>query len=30
VGDDVVDYVSDEIQKIPALVQKARVSGVRP
>ena len=30
VGDDVVDYISDEIQKIPALVQKARVSGVRP
>lgn len=30
VGDDVVDYISDEIHKIPALVQKARVSGVRP
>ena len=30
VGADVVDYISDEIQKIPALVQKARVSGVRP
>ena len=30
VGDDVVDYISDEIQKIPALVQKARVSGVKP
>lgn len=30
VGEDVVDYISDEIQKIPSLVQKARVSGVRP
>ena len=30
VGDDVVDYISDEIQKIPAFVQKARVSGVKP
>lgn len=30
VGDDVVDYISDEIQKIPVLVQKARVSGIRP
>ena len=30
VGDDVVDYISDQLQQIPALVQKYRVSGVKP
>ena len=30
VGDDVLDYISNQLQTIPSLVQKARVSGVKP